>query len=347
MTGCGSSADVANDPITGNKADAGISYADSWVDNDWSYQGYPDAQTFVVVTDAGIDDDPNDPPIDAYIVVDAVPPECQTNDDCNDDRPCTLDSCDAEGTCQHEALTGLACNDGDLCTHSDVCLGDGQCKGTAISCQNDPGTCGVKRVCDGTPSCKVTVPGVNVACDDGNKCTAGDKCDGGGKCIGTLLTGWQRAATIERVQSDPDGHWSQEQTKTWTVDRPITGLRVHGYSDDGGYCFAHWGDGHIAKYRHDGSFGLYNVDDRYYNICFSWQEGCDADLTPCPTYPPHFGNDGTVRVCQYTSDAGNLDLGTGSTNNPPAIGSTVTVKARHTIGKSIDQIKCYMDYKCD
>ena len=57
--------------------------------------------------------------------------------DCDDNNPCTEDSCDLEQGCVHtpwEELTG--CDDGDPCTVGDLCV-DGECKGvprTAREC---------------------------------------------------------------------------------------------------------------------------------------------------------------------------------------------------------------------
>ena len=48
---------------------------------------------------------------------------------CDDGNACTSDSCaPSDGACQHEPLTGSACDDGDPCTGSDHCV-LGTCKG--------------------------------------------------------------------------------------------------------------------------------------------------------------------------------------------------------------------------
>jgi len=66
---------------------------------------------------------------------------------CNDDNPCTADSCDEVGNqCVNNPLpNGTACDDGDFCTTGEVCTGG---------------------VCEGDPTC-----------DDGNDCTT-DVCTG-------------------------------------------------------------------------------------------------------------------------------------------------------------------------
>ncbi|UCE58165.1 MAG: metallophosphoesterase [Phycisphaerales bacterium] len=57
--------------------------------------------------------------------------ECTVVEDCEDDNPCTDDSCNA-GTCEYTNNTE-PCNDGDACTETDTCSG-GTCSGTAVTC---------------------------------------------------------------------------------------------------------------------------------------------------------------------------------------------------------------------
>ncbi|TNF24284.1 MAG: hypothetical protein EP329_25160 [Deltaproteobacteria bacterium] len=75
---------------------------------------------------------------------------------CDDDDPCTVDSCEA-GACVHApAEDGTVCDDADPCTTDDACVA---------------GTCG----------------GVAADCDDGDACTV-DHCDAGGACVHDVLT---------------------------------------------------------------------------------------------------------------------------------------------------------------
>lgn len=74
---------------------------------------------------------------------------------CTDYDPCTSDTCDGAGTCEHAALEGAACDhDGNVCT-DDVCDAAGVCQ---------------------------HVPNAN-SCDDGDDCTVNDVCLGG-SCTG-------------------------------------------------------------------------------------------------------------------------------------------------------------------
>ncbi len=81
---------------------------------------------------------------------------------CDDGNSCTVDTCNADGTCAHSAPTD--CNDGNPCT--------------ADSCDPDTGAC-------------VTTPvSTSTTCDDGNACTGPlDNCDSSGECHGAPIAG--------------------------------------------------------------------------------------------------------------------------------------------------------------
>jgi len=64
--------------------------------------------------------------------------ECLTDKDCEDNNPCTTNSC-AAGKCKSANNTNPCASDGDPCTTGDTCM-NGQCKGTPISC-NDNNVC--------------------------------------------------------------------------------------------------------------------------------------------------------------------------------------------------------------
>ena len=120
--------------------------------------------------------------------------------DCNDNNPCTADSCNPATGCVHTNNTA-PCNDGLLCTSGDVCSG-GSCAGTAINC-NDSNVC-TNDSCN--PATGLCVHGNNTdACDDGNACTTVDVCAGPAVCGSTenfdgvtapvLPAGWTSTVT--------------------------------------------------------------------------------------------------------------------------------------------------------
>lgn len=106
--------------------------------------------------------------------------------DCDDNNPCTDDSCDSAVGCVYVNNTSACDTDGDACT-SDTCV-EGTCTaGAALNC--DDGNLCTINVCDSAVGC-YTLPnnnpccqGETSVCDDGNPCTI-DNCDatGGGGC---------------------------------------------------------------------------------------------------------------------------------------------------------------------
>ncbi len=97
---------------------------------------------------------------------------------CDDNDPCTDDSCDQASGCVHTPNTA-ACSDGDPCTVDDTCSA-GICAGAAKNC-NDSNAC-TDDSCNGTGVCEHT--NNTAACSDGNPCTLDDTCSAG-TCAGT------------------------------------------------------------------------------------------------------------------------------------------------------------------
>jgi|GEM_PF-2163164 len=102
---------------------------------------------------------------------------------CDDDNPCTTDSCTAATGCKHVAANGGICDDKDICTGSGVC-GQGVCqKGTRLTC-NDNNPC-TSDQCDPVQGCvQIQVSG---SCDDGNACTGQGTCHLGSCVAGPAL----------------------------------------------------------------------------------------------------------------------------------------------------------------
>ncbi|MCO4761033.1 MAG: hypothetical protein KC502_05980, partial [Myxococcales bacterium] len=102
---------------------------------------------------------------------------------CNDDNPCTTDSCDKAKGCQHAAASG-SCEDGDVCTVGEACAG-GKCAGAKAKDCGDGTTCTVDA-CDKTNgNCTHdTKAQEGKPCnDDGSVCTPNESCKAG-KCQG-------------------------------------------------------------------------------------------------------------------------------------------------------------------
>ncbi|NUN15962.1 MAG: hypothetical protein HUU55_20235 [Myxococcales bacterium] len=100
---------------------------------------------------------------------------------CDDNNPCTTDSCEAVVGCTYLKLTGKACIDGNACTTGDTCT-SGTCSGAAVVCNdNNPCTADSCYIASGCSYSNVALP-----CSDGSVCTTGDKC-ASGSCSGAAV----------------------------------------------------------------------------------------------------------------------------------------------------------------
>ncbi|RJO65534.1 MAG: choice-of-anchor D domain-containing protein [Myxococcales bacterium] len=96
---------------------------------------------------------------------------------CDDENPCTTDSCHQTQGCQRVNNTD-PCDDGNPCTENDRC-GTGTCRaGTAKSC-DDANPC-TTDACDPEAAegeeCSSTPKTNGTTCSDGDPCTTGDRC---------------------------------------------------------------------------------------------------------------------------------------------------------------------------
>ncbi len=98
---------------------------------------------------------------------------------CDDQNPCTVDTCSKSGGCANQVDNTLKCDDGDPCSTGDICT-NGQCAGKALNC-DDKNSCTID-VCDGKGGCNnLVIDGKD--CDDGNACTVQDTCKSN-QCVG-------------------------------------------------------------------------------------------------------------------------------------------------------------------
>ena len=100
--------------------------------------------------------------------------------DCDDGNPCTEDSCDPSGGCQHRPLAdGTGCDDGNACTATDVC-GAGVCIGSSPVVCTALDQCHEVGVCDpATGTCSQPPRSDASPCNDGDACTRDDVCRAG------------------------------------------------------------------------------------------------------------------------------------------------------------------------
>ncbi len=102
--------------------------------------------------------------------------------ECNDGNSCTVDACDKDKGCTAKAMSGLACDDGDLCTDNDICEA-GKCKTGKPKVCDDSKDCTVDTCDAKTGKCANKVD-LKAKCDDGKACTGPDKCTSAGACAG-------------------------------------------------------------------------------------------------------------------------------------------------------------------
>jgi hypothetical protein len=110
---------------------------------------------------------------------------------CDDDNPCTRDSCDPANGCLHENQSDVSCDDNNACTVDDTCFA-GSCQGMVLNC--DDGNICTLDGCNAITACWHDVAsnpccegGVS-KCDDNNPCTNDDCTADGLGCINTANT---------------------------------------------------------------------------------------------------------------------------------------------------------------
>ena len=138
--------------------------------------------------------------------------------DCDDDNPCTADSCDGEAGCLHAPEFGQ-CDDGNACTDGDACA-QGVCKPGVLLVCDDSNACTADG-CDPNTGC-VNAPAAG-SCSDGDPCTVGEKCVGG-VCVGGVLQDCGDGNQCTKDYCDSNGK---------CVHSPLTGP-----CDDGNECTA-------------------------------------------------------------------------------------------------------------
>ncbi len=139
---------------------------------------------------------------------------CEFHSQCDDDNPCTEDTCDMSIGCQYDEIT-VSCSDDNLCTTSDacrdvceggdhdgeLCVGDGDCFGaipgecSGWACAGYPRDCNEEApecytgTCDPyTGDCNFSQQSDDTPCNDNNLCTPVDKCQDG-VCVGGPVNG--------------------------------------------------------------------------------------------------------------------------------------------------------------
>lgn len=121
---------------------------------------------------------------------------------CDDDNPCTDDSCDPLTGCVN-APNAAPCDDSDACTEGDSCSSGACTGGTDVNCDDDGNAC-TATSCDAAVGC-VSEP-VDGPCDDGDACTEGDVCVDGTCSATPVACGDGNPCTIDACDADLGCH---------------------------------------------------------------------------------------------------------------------------------------------
>src|SRR5262249_46566970 len=106
---------------------------------------------------------------------------CNMTADCDDDNGCTSEEC-VDRTCRYQNITA-ACDDGNACTSADHCAG-GKCIGSAVTCAPTD-QCHAAGVCQpASGTCTNPPRPDDTSCNDGDACTQTDRCEVG-VCTGS------------------------------------------------------------------------------------------------------------------------------------------------------------------
>lgn len=106
---------------------------------------------------------------------------------CNDNNPCTTDSCNASSGCVYTTkANGASCSDGNACNGAESCQGGACTAGTPLTC-NDNNPC-TSDSCTGASGCVFSNKATGSSCSDGNQCNGGETCQDGSCRPGTPLT---------------------------------------------------------------------------------------------------------------------------------------------------------------
>jgi len=98
--------------------------------------------------------------------------------DCDDQNPCTADSCDPVNGCVNSPVAdNTSCADADLCDGAEVCLTGACVEGTALDCW-DGNSCTTDS-CDPQAGCQYATLADGAPCDDDDACTNDDHCEQG------------------------------------------------------------------------------------------------------------------------------------------------------------------------
>ncbi|MFT7625797.1 MAG: hypothetical protein ACI9WU_004988, partial [Myxococcota bacterium] len=103
--------------------------------------------------------------------------------DCDDQNPCTTDSCSG-GVCSNDAVANdTTCADADLCDGAETCQSGACTAGATLVC--DDGEACTTDSCVAATGCATASAPNGTSCDDGDVCNGNDTCNAGACQAGT------------------------------------------------------------------------------------------------------------------------------------------------------------------
>jgi hypothetical protein len=212
-----------------------------------------------------------------------------TTADCNDNNPCTDDSCNAAVGCTHKP-NHAKCSDDDPCTVKDFCNA-GSCISGGVVCPcTDDGLCDdgnpcTVDACGNTQGCS-NLPAEATACDDNDACSVADvclsgvctglqvDCDDGNPCTFDGCVA-ETGCTVQVMPDVPCDDGNACTTGDACIDGNCAGTGKN--CDDGKPCSDDSCDPTSGTCLHSQSFdGTPCTDDgKPCTVDQCWQGGCD------------------------------------------------------------------------
>lgn len=146
-------------------------------------------------------DSPGSAPADCLVLH-----TCSNDADCDDESPCTADSCNASGVCLHLPAPGAACDDGIWCNGDETCTALGFCGSAHTPRECDDGVDCTLDSCDEIADECASEPR-NSVCSDGQYCNGVEVCNPESGCEAGAAPNCRDGVdcTVDQCNEDTDG----------------------------------------------------------------------------------------------------------------------------------------------
>lgn len=246
-------------------------------------------------------------------------------------------------------VDGFISTGGDVLLDSDVVVGNkmDNTSFTAEQLMFADGSLQSTALEKNVPDTLCIAPDGTGLCADNFYMKGANKCCPFNSTVATLADTWYKidAVSFSVSQNTSDtGSWSTPKDLWFQPVRNVSAVRVSGSSNDGGYCYAFWGTGHVETTRHATNRGKYNMDNKNYSgaVRTCGRGICSTTGSNCPTNPASFDNNGDVKICQAYTSAGGMGTAQKTGLNIPS-GTSIHLKGSHTMGIKDDNVTCTLE----